>query len=216
MACRRWLRAALRDNATWARCTGRKRSVGSRTGPRMSPARHFIGRYSQLARKKRPVSGVTSRPIMATIIIIPIFPNPHWEQRRACITHPRIADGRDCRLHGDAALARAGAMVGFARTGRFRGMRRYRGEGGHQGSQNRGAVGVQREIRWTAQAGRRLYLFRFHAEPEVRYRRPQSDTGRAEAYRRATHRLSRQSTTKQHRGSVRGEATTVAAGLAED
>src|ERR1700692_1144434 len=51
-----------------------KRSIAS-SGPRMSPARHLIGRYSQLARKKTAGSGVTSRPIMATIIIIPVFPN---------------------------------------------------------------------------------------------------------------------------------------------
>ena len=135
---------------------------------------------------------------------------------RARITHTRIADGRDGVRRRAAALARAGAVVGFARTGRLRGMRRHRREGGDQGGQDRGAVGMQREIRRAAEARRRLHLFRFHAKPDFRYRRSQSDAARAEANRRTIHRLSRQSASEQHRSRVRGETTAAAAGLAKE
>ena len=87
-------------------------------------------------------------------------------------------------------FARACAVV-VARARRFRGMRRRRRESGDQGSQDRGAFRMQREIRRPPQARRRLYLFRFHAEPEFRYRGTEPDAGRAETHRRAIYRLSR-------------------------
>src|SRR3984893_18288422 len=125
----------------------------------------------------------------------------------------RIVDCRDRCLRRAAAFARAGAVV-VARTGRFRGMRRRRGEGGGQGSAEGGALGMQREIRRTPQARWRLQLFRFHAEPEFRYRGPEPDAGRTETYRRTIYRVSRPRAAKHHRGGVHGEAA-AAAGTAD-
>jgi len=147
----------------------------------------------------------------------PCLSKPHWEQRRACITHPRIADGRDCRLHGNAAMARAGAVVGFARTSRFRGMYRYRGEGGHQGNQNRGRLSeCNAKFAGRASWAAAIAISIFMQNRKFDIAGPNPTPERAEAYRRAVHRLSRQSATKQHRGGVSGEAATVAPGLAED
>src|ERR1700682_5788915 len=114
-----------------------------------------------------------------------------------------------------AKEARTGAgAVWAARTAGFRGMRRRRGEGGGQGSAEGGALGMQREIRRTPQARWRLQLFRFHAEPEFRYRGPEPDAGRTETYRRTIYRVSRPRAAKHHRGGVHGEAA-AAAGTAD-
>src|ERR1700722_4319350 len=76
MARRRWLRAAALRIMQHPRRGAPGEPIGWLPhGPRMSPARHLIGRYSQLARKKTAGCGVTSSPIMATIITIPVFPN---------------------------------------------------------------------------------------------------------------------------------------------
>src|ERR1700721_3765470 len=61
------------------------------------------------------------------------------------------------------------------------------------------------------QAKRGLYLFRFHAKSKLRYRRPQSDDGRAKADRRAICRLSRKSAASKHRGGFCRETAAIAA-----
>src|SRR3984957_18633572 len=75
---------------------------------------------------------------------------------------------------------------------------------------------MQREIRRPPQAKRGLYLFRFHAKSKLRYRRPQSDAGRAKADRRAICRLSRKSAASKHRGGLCRETTAIAAGLVNE
>src|ERR1700677_5179061 len=97
-------------------------------------------------------------------------------------------------------------------------MRRRRAKGGDPGSQGGGTHRMQRKICRTAQARRRLHLFRLHAEPDLRYRGSQSDAGRAEAHRRTIYRVPRSRAAKQYRGGVRGKtaaataAATIAAG----
>src|SRR5258707_2795259 len=93
-------------------------------------------------------------------------------------------------------------------------MRRRRGESGVQRGAEGGAFRMQREIRRTPQAWRRLQLFRFHAEPEFRYRGPEPDPARTEAHRRTIYRVSRPRAAKHHRGGVHGE-TAAAAGTAD-
>src|SRR5258708_37003715 len=97
---------------------------------------------------------------------------------------------------GERGLRRASAVVGgcamvVARARRFRGMRRHRGEGGEQGSENLGACRMQREICRPPQARWRLYLFRFHAEPKFRYRRSESAAAGTEPNRPALYSPSR-------------------------
>src|SRR5450432_2241224 len=77
------------------------------------------------------------------------------------VTRIRIVDCCDRRLRRANACARPRAMVERARACRFRGMRRRRGEGGDQGSQDIPAFRMPFEIRRAAQARRRLHLFRF-------------------------------------------------------
>ena len=76
-----------------------------------------------------------------------------------------------------------------------------------------GAGRMQREIRRTPQARRRLHLLRFHAEPQLRHRGAQSDAGRAAQNRPAIYRIPRSGAAQQHRGGGRGKtaATTATA-----
>jgi hypothetical protein len=80
------------------------------------------------------------------------------------IAQIRTVDGRGRRMHCSGAIARACAVVERARTGRFRGLRRPRGEGGDQGSADVGNRRMQCEICRSAQVRRRLHLLRLHAE----------------------------------------------------
>src|SRR5258708_25486363 len=122
------------------------------------------------------------------------------------IAQIRTVDGCGRRLRYAGAVARACAVVEHAHTGRFRGLRRPRGEGGDQGSADVGNRRMQREIRRSAQVRRRLRLLRLYAEPQLRYRGSQSDERRTKAHRRTIHRLSRQAAAKLRRGVARGKA----------
>src|ERR1700730_11942903 len=112
------------------------------------------------------------------------------------------------------AVARAGGVV-EQQAGRLRGLRRPRRKGG-KGRESGEVFRLAFHMRGRAQARRRLHLFRFHAEPALRYRGPEPDDGRAEADRRAIYRLSRPGTALYHRGRIRGEAAAGAAGLAQE
>ena len=125
-------------------------------------------------------------------------------------TSIRITDCRDREPRRADAVARPGTMV-VARAGRFRGLRRQGREGGDQGREDVQTVGVQREIRRPPQARRRLYLLRLHAEPQLRYRRPEPDAGRTEENRRAIYHLSRSRTAQQHRSGALSQAAAIAA-----
>src|SRR5258705_10463029 len=146
------------------------------------------------------VDGATAAPIMATICRNCVTGSWGNCNGAASVRPPAC---RDRRLRRANAFMRGCAMV-RARARRFRGMRRHRGEGGEQGSENLGARRMQREICRTPQAGWRLYLFRFHAEPKFRYRGSEPDAARTEANRPAIYSPSRPSAA-QHRGGVRGK-----------
>src|SRR6266700_834291 len=122
------------------------------------------------------------------------------------IAQIRTVDGCGRRVRYAGAVARACAVVEHAHTGRFRGLRRPRGEGGDQGSADVGNRRMQCEIRRSAQVRRRLHLLRLYAEPQLRYRGSQSDERRTKAHRRTIHRLSRQAAAKLHRDVARAKA----------
>ncbi len=113
----------------------------------------------------------------------------------------RTVDGCGRRVRYAGAVARACAVVECAHTGRFRGLRRPRGEGGDQGSADVGNRRMQREIRRPAQVRRRLHLLRLYAEPQLRYRGSQSDERRTKAHRRTIHVISRYPTKRSNRGN---------------
>ena len=84
-----------------------------------------------------------------------------------------------------------------------------------QGREGVETLRMQRQIRRPPQAGRRLHLFRFHAEPDFRYRGPEPDAGRAEEDRRGIYRLSGKRAAQQHRRRVLRETATASAAAAE-
>src|ERR1700731_3582472 len=92
-------------------------------------------------------------------------------------------------------------------------MRRQGRESGDQRREDGAADRMQRKIRRTPQAGRRLQLFRFHAEPQLRHRRPEPDAGRTKKDRRAIYRLSRPRAAKPYRRRLHGKARIAAAGV---